>query len=210
MPVKKLDLTLHVLVDPKQLALDDILPFCRAIREGGATVVQLRGKNSKGLELFRYGTAFRNATAQTGLGLIINDRVDVAIAVAADGVHIGQEDLPLATVRHWAPHLVVGLSVGTVPELSVAQSSPPDYIGMGPVYSTLSKSDAGPSLGVDDFGVLCKEAQSLAPVVAIGGIQPSNAGAVWRAGADGIAVISAVMSSPNRIEACRQLLQARP
>ncbi len=209
MSLKSLDLTLQVLVDPMQLDLKDLLPFCQTLRTGGATVVQLRGKHSSGLELFRYGMAFRDATRQTGLGLVVDDRADVAVAVGADGVHVGQDDLPLDAIRQFAPDLAIGLSVGTYDELTTARSLRPDYIGMGPIYPTLSKLDAGSTLGIKGFQALCREAHTVAPVIAIGGIQASNVGPVWRAGANGIAVISAVMSASDRAAACRLLLQSR-
>lgn len=172
-------------------------------------MVQLRGKNSEGLELYRYGTAFREATRDAGLSLILNDRADIAAAVDADGVHVGQQDLPVDTIRKFAPQLAVGLSVGSFAELAVARSLRPDYIGIGPIYVTLSKTDAGAALGIEAFRALCQDARVVAPVVAIGGIQTHSAEPVWRAGADGIAVISAVMSASDRAEACRQILESR-
>lgn len=204
-----MDVTLHVLVDPRQVPIEALEPFCRSLRQGGATVVQLRGKVQRGRELVRYGEALRLATRKTGLALIVNDRVDIALAVDADGVHVGQDDLPVPIVRRLAPGLVVGLSVGSAEELRVARRSPPDYIGLGPVYETGSKADAGPALGVAAFTGLCREANMVAPVVAIGGIQADNAGALWAAGARGIAVISAVMGAEDKEAACRALLESR-
>lgn len=203
------DWTLHVLVDPKQVLLEDVPSLCGALRAGGATVVQLRGKHSDGKELIRYGKAFRRATWETGLLLIVNDRVDIAMVVAADGVHVGQEDIPVAEVRRLSPTLMVGLSVGTEDELQVAAGAQPDYIGMGPVYPTPSKQDAGKPLGIMGFSQLSQRARKVAPVVAIGGIAVSNAQAVWDSGADGLAVISAVMSAADKRAACQALLASR-
>ncbi|NMP24287.1 thiamine phosphate synthase [Sulfobacillus harzensis] len=203
------DWTLHVLIDPKQVPLDGVDNLCRALRDGGATVAQLRGKHSDGGELIRYGEAFRRATRDTGILFIVNDRVDIAMAVQADGVHVGQDDIPVEVVRRLAPNLIVGLSVGSEAELRVAERARPDYIGMGPVYPTPSKDDAGEALNVDGFRRLCLRAKRLAPVVAIGGIQPDNAKPVWESGADGIAVISAVMGAPDKRAACFALLASR-
>lgn len=203
------DWILHVLVDPKQVPLDGISNLCRAVRDGGATVVQLRGKHSGGSELIRYGVALRRSTRDTGLLFIVNDRVDIAMAVRADGVHVGQDDVPVEEVRRLSPNLMVGLSVGSEAELHVAERVHPDYIGMGPVYPTPSKDDAGEALNVDGFRGLCQLAKRVAPVVAIGGIQPQTAKAVWESGADGLAVISAVMGAPDKRAACFALLASR-
>ncbi|MCY0879571.1 MAG: thiamine phosphate synthase [Firmicutes bacterium] len=202
-----MDFTLHVLVDPAQVALDEVGAFCEALAAGGATIVQLRGKRASGRELVTFGLILRRETRRTGLGLIVNDRVDIALAIEADGVHVGQEDIPVPLVRRLAPQLVIGLSVGSREELAVARAHRPDYIGMGPVYPTASKADAGPALGVEAFKALRAEAADVAPVVAIGGIGPENVDAVWQAGADGIAVISAVMGADDKREACRRLVE---
>jgi thiamine-phosphate pyrophosphorylase len=194
-------------VDPAQVALDQVGSFCEALAVGGATVVQLRGKRASGRELVTFGAVLRRETRRTGLALIVNDRVDIALAIEADGVHVGQDDIPVPLVRRLAPHLVVGLSVGSREELVVARAHRPDYIGMGPVYPTASKPDAGPALGIEGFKTLRAEAADVAPVVAIGGIGVDNVGAVWQAGADGIAVISAVMGAEDKTEACRRLVE---
>ncbi|MCY0881173.1 MAG: thiamine phosphate synthase, partial [Firmicutes bacterium] len=123
---------LHVLMDPGQVRLADIPAFCQAIRQGGASVVQLRGKKSTTRELIIYGQALRQATQACALRLVVNDRVDVALAVSADGVHVGQDDMPVDRVRRLAPHLWVGLSVSTAEELEEARRTRPDYIGLGP------------------------------------------------------------------------------
>lgn len=203
---RSLDLTLHVLVDPRQVPIENILPFCQIIQRGGATVVQLRGKNSTGLELFQYAKELRAATRLVSLHFIVNDRLDIALAADADGVHLGQHDIPVNVARRLAPTLAIGLSMGNVEELTVARRVEPDYLGVGPVYPTASKQDAGSALGVEGFRSLTTEAKTVAPVVAIGGIQPDTVDAVWRAGADGIAVISAVMAASNRTQTCQQLL----
>lgn len=205
-----MDLRLHVLVDPQAVSVEAAAAFVQEVAAGGATVVQLRGKQATTRELLALGRALREATRRQGLWLWVNDRLDVALAVAADGVHMGQEDMDLETVRRLAPQLAVGLSVGDQSELNQALQLRPDYIGVGPVYATASKPDAGAPLGVEGFRILAARAhEGGLRVVAIGGIDGDNAGPVWRAGADGIAVIGAVMRAQDRTEACRRLLAAR-
>lgn len=200
-------LGLHVLVDPEQLPRAAIGPFCREIRRGGARVVQLRGKHTPLRELLDYGRRLRAATAEQQLLLVVNDRVDLALALNADGVHLGQDDLPVADARRIAPGLIVGSSVGDPQELAQALGDRPDYIGVGPVFMTLSKADAGAPLGIRGLMALAEPARGAGlKVVAIGGIGAANVQAVWRAGVDGVAVISAVMNAASWHDSCRDLL----
>lgn len=207
---KMVDWRLHVLIDPRQVPYTHLAVFCKEVAQGGATVIQLRGKDSTARDLMDYGTSLRHLTRQYGLLLITNDRVDLALALDADGVHVGQDDIPISSVRRIAPRLLVGASAGTIEELSASiQDGPPDYWGIGPVYSTRSKGDAGPALGITQFSLLCQMAQRVAPVVAIGGISGANAFHVWQSGADGIAVISAVAMASQPGDACREILAGR-
>ncbi|MDA8193065.1 MAG: thiamine phosphate synthase [Thermaerobacter sp.] len=204
-----IDWSLHVLVDPGWVPVEQLPGFCLAIRQGGATVVQLRAKTVSTRALLNYGRALHQAARANGLALVVNDRLDLALAIDAEGVHVGQDDMPVGEVRRLAPRLAVGLSAGNAAELAAGGAFPPDYWGIGPVYATHSKPDAGRALGIASFRELCRQAQLAAPVVAIGGIGPTNAGAVWRAGADGLAVISAVAGAPDVRAACRALVDAR-
>lgn len=204
-----MDLTLHVLVDPEKLPIDRVDAFCADVKRGGASVIQLRGKRTPIRDLMAFGQAVRVSTERHGLSFIVNDRADVALALSADGLHLGQDDLPVSDARKIAPRLTVGLSVGSVAELERARSVQPDYLGVGPVYRTLSKDDAGEPLGLERFAALWAEARKVAPVVAIGGLTASNVQPLWQLGVEGIAVISFVMEASNWFEACRQLLSSK-
>jgi thiamine-phosphate pyrophosphorylase len=137
------------------------------------------------------------------LGLIVDDRVDVAMAVKADGVHVGQDDMPVSMVRAIAPNLLVGLSVSNVEETYSARLEHPDYLGVGPIFPTFSKLDVSAPTGVDQLIEICEMVDI--PVVAIGGIGRLNVSQVWGCPIAGIAVISAVMSAEDKENACRSL-----
>ncbi|POB09526.1 thiamine phosphate synthase [Sulfobacillus sp. hq2] len=200
-----MDLSLHVLVDPFALSEESLRSGVQAIALGGATVVQMRSKDRSTRELIDGGRMLKELCQKYGLAFIVNDRVDVALALGADGVHVGQDDMPVSMVRTLASQLTVGLSVSSLQEVLAAEASPPDYFGMGPVFATASKSDAGPAVGTSKLREWTRVAQAMAPVVAIGGISLENAGAVWQCGVNGIAVISAVWQAADKQEACRRL-----
>lgn len=172
--------------------------------DGGAGVIQLRDKTRSHKELVRMGKEIRSITRRAGATFVVNDRLDVAIACGADGVHLGQGDLRCDTARQLAPpRFIIGVSVGSVEEALDAEQSGADYVALSPTFSTGSKHDAGPGHGI----ALLKKirAEIRIPVIAIGGIGPGNAGVVIDAGADGIAVISAVVSQPDITAAARRL-----
>lgn len=172
--------------------------------DGGADVIQLRDKTCSPLELLRAARELRSVTRKSGTLFIINDRLDVAIACGADGVHLGQDDIPVSTARQLAPPgFIIGISVGTVGEAMQAEREGADYLALSPTFSTASKDDAGPGHGLDRLREI-RRAVSV-PVIAIGGISRQNAGEVIGAGADGIAVISAVVASPDITAAAREL-----
>jgi thiamine-phosphate pyrophosphorylase len=171
---------------------------------GGADVIQLRDKNYGCHELFFVGKALRALTKKTKTLFIINDRLDVALICGADGVHLGQDDIRARVARQIAPPgFIIGVSVGTVDEAVRAEQEGADYIAVSPVFPTASKGDAGPGHGL---AALRKIRNTVTiPVIAIGGISLENAGAVIAAGADGVAVISAVVGSPDITRAAREL-----
>ncbi|MGA2122299.1 MAG: thiamine phosphate synthase [Methanoregula sp.] len=172
--------------------------------DGGADVIQLRDKHCPSRELIRAGKEIRTITRRAGATFIVNDRLDVALACGADGVHLGQGDMRCDTARQLAPPaFIIGISVGSVEEAVDAERNGADYVALSPIFTTGSKSDAGPGHGLH----LLKKIRSAVgiPVIAIGGIGPGNAGRVIDAGADGIAVISAVVSQPDIIAAARGL-----
>ncbi len=189
---------------------DEILaPGCSHIQiakeslSGGAKIIQLREKRRSGRELYAIAQEIRSLCSQYNARFIVNDRLDIALASGADGVHLGQDDLPLSAARRLAPRpFLIGVSVGTVEEAVLAEREGADYLGVGPVYPTGTKPDAGPPVGPELIRII--RAAVTIPIVAIGGITLSNAGDVLAAGADGIAVISAVICSPDIAAASRK------
>jgi len=171
---------------------------------GGADVIQLRDKTCGCLELCRVGRALRVITKKTGTLFIVNDRLDVALACGADGVHLGQDDIHAGSACQIAPPgFIIGVSVGSVDEAVRAEQEGADYIAVSPVFSTASKTDAGSGLGL---GLLREIRLHVSlPVIAIGGINRDNVFDVISAGADGVAVISAVVGSPDIMKAAREL-----
>jgi thiamine-phosphate pyrophosphorylase len=171
---------------------------------GGADIIQLRDKSRSCAELTAVGREIAAVTRKAGVVFIVNDRLDVAIACGADGVHLGQDDIRVSTARQLAPPgFIIGVSVGKVEEAVEAEREGADYVALSPTFSTASKDNAGPGLGLDRLREI-RRAVSL-PIVAIGGISRQNARDVIAAGADGIAVISAVVSSPDMTAAAREL-----
>jgi thiamine-phosphate pyrophosphorylase len=171
---------------------------------GGADVIQLRDKMCGCRELIRIGRAFRAITMKTGTLFMVNDRIDVALACGADGVHLGQDDIRVEVARQIAPPgFIIGVSVGTVDEAVRAEEEGADYIAISPVFSTASKDDAGPGRGLDVVREIRRSVS--VPVIAIGGINLDNVREVIRAGADGVAVISVVVGSKNIMKAAREL-----
>jgi thiamine-phosphate pyrophosphorylase len=171
---------------------------------GGAGIIQLRDKSRSCAELAAVGKEIAAITRKAGAMFIVNDRLDVAMTCGADGVHLGQGDLRVDTARQLAPSgFIIGVSVGTAEEAEEAEREGADYIALSPIFSTASKDNAGPGHGLDRLREI-RCAVSI-PVIAIGGINRQNAGDVIAAGADGIAVISAVVASPDITAAAREL-----
>ncbi|MDI6719077.1 MAG: thiamine phosphate synthase [Methanomicrobiales archaeon] len=178
--------------------------IARRAVDGGADAIQLRDKRMSGRALFEAACEIRSITRAAGALFIVNDRLDVALAAAADGVHLGQDDLPLRCARAIAPpHFIVGVSVGSVDEAIRAEEEGADYVALSPTFPTGSKADAGPGRGLSTLRAI-RSAVSL-PLIAIGGIGPRNAEDVIDAGADGIAVISAVVGQDDVERAARDL-----
>lgn len=171
---------------------------------GGADVIQLRDKEMDSASLFRTATEILALTADAGACFIMNDRLDLALAAGADGVHLGQQDMPVAEARRIAPRdFIIGCSVGSVEEAVHAEISGADYLALSPIFATTSKDDAGDGHGLMMLGAI--RAATRLPVVAIGGITRENIGSVIGAGADGAAVISAVIAEEDVISAAREL-----
>jgi thiamine-phosphate pyrophosphorylase len=197
---------LYVILDRQFLAGRDELEVTSQIIEGGATVIQLRDKQSKKGELLILARKLKGLCSQAGVLFITNDYLDLALAVDADGLHIGQQDLPLPVVRRQLPiDKLVGCSVATVSQATRAQDEGADYIAVGSMFPTTTKKEAT-VVGLDMLKEL-KRVVSV-PVVAIGGIDQDNVGEVVTAGADAVAVISAVLGEKD-VKGAVQKLVAR-
>jgi thiamine-phosphate pyrophosphorylase len=197
-------LTLVAITDGAQRGNDELVQRALACVRGGATMVQLRLKDAEARTQVEVARALVAALPE-GIPLIVNDRADLAIASGAAGVHVGAEDLPVAAVRRiLGPDRIVGLSVGN--DAEALEASGADYVGIGPVYATASKDDAGSAIGVEALerlAVLCAR-----PAVGVGGIDVSNAAAVIAGGARGVAVIRALFSASDPEAAARSLRSA--
>jgi thiamine-phosphate pyrophosphorylase len=205
------------MLDPKTLRLylctDQTLalgrPLLEAVDEaiaGGVTMVQLREKDLTSREFYNTALALRELTKHRNIPLVINDRLDIALAAGADGLHIGQSDLPVQAVRKIAgKSLFIGVSASTIEEALLAQKEGADYLGVGAVFPTGSKADAGEAIGLEKLHAICSALKI--PVVGIGGIGPANAAEVMRNGAAGIAVISAILSQQDIRAAAGNLLR---
>ncbi|MBD3168866.1 MAG: thiamine phosphate synthase [candidate division Zixibacteria bacterium] len=169
----------------------------RLALEGGADIVQLREKKAEGGRFYRAAKEIREITAAAGVTFIVNDRIDIAMAVNADGVHVGQEDIPANVARELIGNQkILGVSARTKSEIDRAVADGADYIGYGPIYEARStKPDTVEPQGLKKLAEI--RGSCPVPLVAIGGIKMENAGEVIRHGADGLAVISGIVSQPD-------------
>lgn len=204
----RLDYSLYLVTDRPACRGRDLVEVVAAAVRGGVSLVQLREKDCETREFLALARRVKALLDPLGVPLIINDRLDVALACGAAGVHVGQKDMHPADVRRLAgPDLVLGLSVNTLDEAREAEGLDLDYLGAGPVFPTATKADAGPAWGLDGLAGLRRfTARTL---VGIGGIGAANAREVARAGADGLAVVSAVCSAPDPEAAACEILAAQ-
>lgn len=192
--------------DPEQTDRDFLALIDDALA-GGVTALQLRAKRMGGRALYEFGLEMRERCRAAGALFFVNDRVDVALAVAADGVHVGVHDLPLVETRSLVGDaMLVGYSPLDLSDIDTARRDGADYVGLGPVFATGSKADAQPPLGLD--GLAAQAAAAGMPTVAIGGITIATAGDVVRAGVDGVAVISAIQGAADPRQAAAELAAA--
>lgn len=197
-------LALHVLTDRAWSRGRGTLEVAEAALIGGATVIQLRDKDASTRTLIEEGLALRELTRAYNALLIVNDRVDVALAVDADGAHVGQDDMPGELARKLlGPDRILGISAGNMDEAMAAVAAGADYLGVGPIYVTRGKADAGQPTGT----ALLREivGRYSTPLVAIGGITVANAKEIIQAGAAGIAVITAAVNAEDIAAATRAL-----
>jgi thiamine-phosphate pyrophosphorylase len=177
---------------------------------GGATLIQIREKDASSREFYDTAQRVHAVTQKYGVPLIVNDRADIALAVGAEGLHIGQSDLELTVARRLlGPAAIIGVSVqGSVALALEAQKHGADYIGVGEIYPTTSKAVENPPIGVEGLAAVCRAVRI--PAVAIGGITADNLLPVLKAGAAGVCVISAIWSRPDFEQAARAFKERRP
>ncbi|HEY0036541.1 MAG TPA: thiamine phosphate synthase [Longimicrobium sp.] len=185
----------------------DLVDVVRAALRGGAPAIQLRMKDGAARDMVEMAHALLAETRPAGAQLFVNDRVDVAVIAGADGAHVGQDDLPVGAARRVSPPgFLLGVSAESVELALQAEAEGADYVGVGPVYATGSKADAGEPIGLGRIAEVASAVKI--PVVGIGGIAIGNARAVVQSGAAGVAVISAVMRADDPESAARELLRA--
>ncbi|MEP6691595.1 MAG: thiamine phosphate synthase [Gemmatimonadaceae bacterium] len=195
-------LTLLAITDDLRDGRDGLVARAAAAVRGGATMVQARLKD---VDARLYVEVVRSLVAALAVPVIVNDRADIAIAAGAAGVHVGADDVPASALRRLAPRgFIIGASVGCDAETDGAAGA--DYVGIGPLFETVSKGDAGAAIGIDAFARLA--ARCALPAVAIGGVTEREAPAVMAAGAAGIAVIRAVFGSLDPEQAARAMRSA--
>ena len=174
--------------------------------QGGVTMVQLREKSAPTRAFLEEARALKALLAPLGVPLIINDRADIALAVGADGLHVGQTDMPVALARELlGSNSIIGLSITNHMQIAREDAGQADYLGLGPLSLQQTKKDAATPLGVEGFRAL--RAATTKPVVAIGGLKAQNAAPVIAAGADGLAVVSAIISADDPCAAAREIAQ---
>ena len=187
---------LYLVTDRPALLGRDLLDVVARAVAGGVGMVQLREKNAATREFVELARALVSLLRPRGVPLLVNDRVDVALACGADGVHVGQDDMHPADVRALVGlNMILGLSVTGEAETRAARGMPVDYLGAGPIFATATKKDAGAPQGLDGLSAMLSLAE--VPVVAIGAIGAGNAAAVMARGVSGVAVVSAICSAPD-------------
>lgn len=204
--MKEFNLHLYLVTDEAAKCRHSLLDTVRRAVDGGVTIVQYRSTNPDAGTCYREALPIRDLLASRGVPFIVNNRIDLALALDADGVHIGQRDLPVPSVRAMiGPDKILGLSVSNPDQLRAVDTSLVDYLGMGPVFPTISKLNAPPVLGVEGFAALAS--QSPLAVVAIGGLDADRARQVRATGAAaGIAVVSAICGVEDPEAAARALV----
>jgi thiamine-phosphate pyrophosphorylase len=206
---RKVDVRLYALVDPERAGEHGLADLAWMLAAGGATLVQLRDKHGDTRTMVEEARAIKANLAPMRVPLLINDRVDVALAAGADGVHVGQDDMAVEDARRLlGPAAIIGLSIKTEAQAEAAPVELLDYVGIGGVYVTASKDNPDPPIGVAGLrriGAVFRRRAPNLPLCAIAGIEANNAGATVAAGADGVAVISALSLSSGPTDAAREM-----
>ena len=203
------DLRLYALIDPEHAGGHDLVELARLVAQGGATLVQLRDKRSSTRPMLERARDIKAALKAFAVPFLINDRVDVALACGADGVHVGQEDMAVEDARRLlGRQAIIGLSVKTAAEAEAAPLDVLDYVGVGGVFATSSKENPTPPIGVAGLariaGIVRRRASRF-PICGIAGITVDNARHAIAAGADGVAVISALSLDSDPLAAARKM-----
>ncbi len=203
------DVRLYALVDPDRAGGRALAELARLVTQGGATLVQLRDKRGSTRAMVESARAVKAALVPHGVPLLVNDRVDVALAAGADGAHVGQDDMAVEDARRLlGPEAIIGLSIKTVAQAEAAPVGLLDYVGIGGVFATTSKDNTaapiGPA-GLARIAEVFRRRVPKLPLCAIAGIDAGNAGGAIAAGADGVAVISALSLAPDPQAAAREL-----
>lgn len=204
MPV---DYSLYLITDRYLTGSKEFYSSVRRALQGGVTILQIREKDATSEEFYSIGLKLREIADEFNVPLIVNDRLDIALAINADGVHLGQGDLPLGVVRRLlGPGKILGYSVTNPQEARYGERNGANYLGAGPVFSTDSKKDAPNPIGIEGLREI-KQSVSI-PVVAIGGVNITNLNEVKETGVDGISVISAILSRDDTFAAARELIES--
>jgi thiamine-phosphate pyrophosphorylase len=186
---------LYAILDPEQTKGRAPESVLRDLLDGGAAILQLRVKTMAPSDFFQLAQRARAETRARGCKLIVNDRVDIALACDADGVHLGQDDLPLAVGRQLMGTKIVGISTHDIDQAQEAELNGADYIGFGPMFGTTTKNTGYAARGIDMLRQI--RAGVKIPIVAIGGINEQNVKQVWQAGADSAAIISDILGADD-------------
>lgn len=200
---------LYIILDPSVCPARPLTDVLTAAAEAGASIFQYRNKTASMKDAYVEALALRQAAAKAGVLFIVNDRCDLALAVDADGVHLGQGDLPLDLARKvMGQDKLIGISTHNPDQVREASAGKPDYLGFGPIFKPGSKQDHDPVVGLE--GLRAMRPLTSLPVFAIGGIQIDQVGEVTRFGANGVAVISAIIKAPDISHAVRMFLAQLP
>ncbi|MFO7708335.1 MAG: thiamine phosphate synthase [Desulfobacterales bacterium] len=203
--MKPIDYSLYLVTDRGLSGRRPTLEIVRAAVAGGVSCVQLREKACSTAEFIAEAAAVGDFLKPRGVPLIINDRLDVAMAVGADGVHLGQKDMPLAMARAIVGRrMLIGISAESAQDAVAAARGGADYVSASPIFATPTKTDTAPALGLE--GLQAIRRRVALPLVAIGGLHRGNAGEAIRMGADGVAVVSAIVGAEDPAQAAREIL----
>lgn len=198
---------LYVILDPLQIPQRSVEEVCDILLAAGVRLIQYRNKNAPSRTIFEHSAVLARLAEQAGARFIVNDRADIARASAADGVHVGQDDLPVEFARavigagKW-----VGFSTHNLAQLAAAENTSADYVAFGPIFATSSKENPDPPVGIE--GLRRARAATRKPLVAIGGITLAKVAEVLRVGADSVAVISDILKAPDIQSRAREFLEA--